>query len=606
MALLEYKLCSAMRLFFIFILFCTTGFSQTPLSRLLANSTPSGGGGGCVDPTGPNVGTATGVATYECIGLYWNSSGGGTSTTCNVQYRVSGGCEWSDGLALVWDSRGFGDSDPNQYRGSIVGLTPNTTYEIWLTAGSNNNSFFVTTWDESPPEGTVVTVGNMSSTLTITTSGTAGAYRVYQPAGWSEADPWNNMATIDVNNSSANCIFINAQYVIIRGFILLDAEEDAVKFATNSGQTSNDVKIQYCDISNWGFIGMGSNNQAAVRVPGTDYNSSYDATNVKRITVERNKIHDSRDNSNSWDAGGHPLGPNGINFGMTGGNHVFRYNSIYTTDTTKKFMDGIGGGDNFTYNGSPGKDSDIYGNDIEDVYDDGIEAEGGGMNVRIWGNWIHNTFTGIATATVSVGPIYVFRNVYNVSIRSQAGASASTINNEDRGPFNKCGGNGEPSFTGGRTFLFHNTCLQPTQSGFNPRGCGGGPVDNGGPVTNVESLNNIWSTWKPTNANFSSIGEYQSSSSSGNKYDFDVYNGLLTIVASGSQEANGIHIAASYTVAMSTSGAYNPAGYYLQFGSAGYGGASGINNFNNGNGLSDIGAQDTNSPPLEFGIFAYL
>src|SRR3990167_594742 len=107
MALLEYKLCSAMRLFFIFILFCTTGFSQTPLSRLLANSTPSGGGGGCVDPTGPNVGTATGVATYECIGLYWTSSGGGSSTTCNVQYRVSGGCEWSDGLALVWDSRGF-------------------------------------------------------------------------------------------------------------------------------------------------------------------------------------------------------------------------------------------------------------------------------------------------------------------------------------------------------------------------------------------------------------------------------------------------------------------------------------------------------------------
>jgi hypothetical protein len=201
--------------------------------------------------------------------------------------------------------------------------------------------------------------------------------------------------------------------------------------------------------------------------------------------------------------------------------------------------------------------------------------------------------------------MYVFRNIYNLSIRSKAGSSTSTINNEDRGPFNKCGGNGEPSFTGGRTFLFHNTILEPTQSGFNPRGAGGGPVDNGGPVTNVYSRNNIWGTWKPTNANFSSIGEYQSASNSGNTYDFDLYNGVLTIAASGPQEANGIHGDPTYTVAMSTSGAWNTSGYYLTPATNGYGVALALNNFNIG-GNSDIGAYQHGQSALQFGVTAYL
>lgn len=591
-------------IFFLLIFF--NGFSQTPLSRLFFNrgDTSIIPPDTCSNPPASDIGTATGVATYECIGLYWNSSGGGSSTTCNVKYRISGGCAWSDGLALVWDSRGLGESDPNQYRGSIVGLTANTTYEIWLTAGSNNNSFNVTTWDDTPPEGTVTTVANRSTRLTITTSGTAGAWRVYQPSGWSAADPWNNRATIDVNDGDDNCVDIDAAYIILRGFNIRDASTDAVLINENA----HHVIIEYCDIEGWGAIGMGGNNQGGVRIKGF----SYTATNVKQVTVQRNKIHDSRENSNSWDDGGHPLGPNAITFDESGGNHVIRYNSIYTTDTTYKFMDGIGGGDNFTFTGAPGRDSDIYGNDVQDVYDDGIEAEGGGMNVRVWGNWVHNTFTGIATAAVSIGPMYVFRNVYNVSIRSKAGSSASTINNEDRGPFNKNGSGDYPPYGNGRTFLFHNTCLQPTQAGFgsgggSPRGCGGGPVDNGGSdgVYNVYSRNNIWSTWKPTNANFSSIGEYQpgASSSSGNTYDFDLYNGLLTIVASGSQEANGIHASAIYTVALSTTGVWNPAGYYLTSGSPGYQDAFGLNNFNFGNGLSDIGAQDTNSSPLQFGIY---
>ena len=49
------------------------------------------------------------------------------------------------------------------------------------------------------------------------------------------------------------------------------------------------------------------------------------------------------------------------------------------------------------------------------AWDGGIEAEGGGQNVRVWGNYINNTATGVATTPVAIGPTYVFRNVYNRS-----------------------------------------------------------------------------------------------------------------------------------------------------------------------------------------------
>ena len=37
------------------------------------------------------------------------------------------------------------------------------------------------------------------------------------------------------------------------------------------------------------------------------------------------------------------------------------------------------------------------------------------MNVRIWGNYAHLFFNGIATASTSKGPIYIFRNVFGES-----------------------------------------------------------------------------------------------------------------------------------------------------------------------------------------------
>ena len=47
-------------------------------------------------------------------------------------------------------------------------------------------------------------------------------------------------------------------------------------------------------------------------------------------------------------------------------------------------LDGIGGSSNYSFKGSPNRDSDIYGNLISNCWDDAIESEGANMNVRIW------------------------------------------------------------------------------------------------------------------------------------------------------------------------------------------------------------------------------
>ena len=51
-----------------------------------------------------------------------------------------------------------------------------------------------------------------------------------------------------------------------------------------------------------------------------------------------------------------------------------------------------------------------------------LEATAAGMplatavrNVRVWGNYLDNTATGVSATPVAIGPIYIFRNVYNRS-----------------------------------------------------------------------------------------------------------------------------------------------------------------------------------------------
>jgi hypothetical protein len=522
-------------------------------------------------------GTATpprAVATFESIGVYWAPGTNPGAAGCQIQYRVStlaGDLPWQQGLAMWYDPRN------SECRGSLVQLSPGTTYEIQvgLPGQAFTPSFTATTWADTTswPITTVVNVPGGNQTLAITQGGTPGNYIVYDGGG----------ATIDVANGADYDITVNAPYVIVRNFILKGARVDGIRLLANA----HDVVIEANDISGWGSYRATLSNGQQV---GNDYEAGVRCESVatlERVVIQRNRIHDPRYGANSWSFG-HPAGPQGITFNYCGGNNVIRYNEITGADG-HYYNDGIGGSDNISDKGFPNYDSDIYGNIITNTWDDAIEAEGGDRNVRIWGNYMDQTTTGVASTVDHWGPLYIFRNVYNRSRQLSEVAPDS----DDRNNFAKSGS--DKKYGGGRRYVFHNTLLQADNVGGQyPLGAGGGIAGTGTstPLTNTVSRNNIlhiWKTW------WDSITD---NGGSGNDLDNDLYNGNIT--AYRGAEPNGIVGTPIYAPG---SGWQNWAGgmYQLDASSSGYGSAVRIPNFNDPFAAPDIGAHQSGTAPMCFG-----
>ena len=408
------------------------------------------------------------ITTYESAGLYWTAPGG--KDDCRVRYRRAGETEWRIGFDLWFDARN------NECRGSIVNLKPGTAYEAELGVGDGpySRSIKFMTWPEKPVVERSVRVPSGRTTLVIDQGGSPSGYVVYDGGG----------AVLDAHNVHANNILVKASYVIVRNFVLQGAREDAIRI----GPAATNVVIEDNDISGWGRI---QENGKAVDMDSGVRAVCNACPQVERITIQRNRIHDPRYGANSWSKA-HPQGPQAITFSFCGGNHVIRDNEIHGGDG-HKFNDAIGGEDNFSLTGFPNADTDIYRNRISGAWDDGIEAEGGNRNVRIWANYIDDTATGIATTANTVGPVYIFRNIYDRS-RFYEGRPPDE---DSRGPFFKAGSS--PELGDGRRYLFHNTMRQ-RRDAHARKGLGGG-VGVGGTgsdqlVHNTWSINNIYQVWR--------------------------------------------------------------------------------------------------------------
>ncbi|HZZ92917.1 MAG TPA: Ig-like domain repeat protein [Usitatibacter sp.] len=505
------------------------------------------------------------VPTYEAAGLYWNSPPGATSSGgCEVKFRASGASAWTEGLAMVYDT------SANQCRGSLVNLTPGTTYEAQLNLPGQSpaKGITFTTWSNRLPVAKTVNVGSGSGTLDITEGGSPSGYVVYDGGG---------SAVLDAQNNAATNVSINASYVIVRGITMRGAQQHGVLIDRNQ----HDVVIEDNDISGWGRTRDGT--------WGTDMDSGIRAIcqneELTRVTIQRNRIHDPRYSANSW-AVAHPAGPQGVTFSYCGGNNVFRHNEIYSS--SNHFNDGMGGEDNFSTAGFPNRDSDVYGNKVSMTYDDGLEIEGGDENVRVWGNYIDRTGTGVASTVDSVGPLYVWRNVWD---RNEFIAGAA-CDSDQKQPMFKSGSSSD--FGNGRRYLFHNTMLQRTQAGCQYGLGGGAGVGGTGDsqlVHNTVSMNNIYNLWKPNGAVYQ-VG-------SDNTFQNDMYNGSM-----GTAVVSGINAAPKY----GAGGNGNADGglYQLAAGAPGYDQGVRIPNFNdryNGS-APDVGAAEAGDGPMVFGLAA--
>jgi hypothetical protein len=391
------------------------------------------------------------VPTFECLGIYHKVDGKNKSQ-CEVTYREAGSGDWQAGLPLWFDER------DSEFRGSIVGLTPDTEYEVVLRYGDDEQRLRAKTLSEEFPVGktTYVNSGVTTETLHITESGTPDAWHLVTPEAGSSA-------TVDAENRLDVNVLVEASYVIIRGLELQNAARDGIYIT----EDFHDVVIEDCRITNWGRSG----GSISLGNEWMDDSAIKARKGSSGLIIQRNLIENPRGASNDWNTG-HPNGPQGITLIDSRGRNVIRYNEIRSTDD-HGYNDAIGGANNYSFEGNLNRDSDVYGNIIANVWDDAVEAEGANMNVRIWGNYIHYTHVHIATAATSKGPLYIFRNVLGLSRRAQGDPlGGAMIKVGDRDPY-----------FGGRRYVFHNTALQPK-----------GPfrVFSDHPCTNTVTRNNIF------------------------------------------------------------------------------------------------------------------
>jgi hypothetical protein len=538
-------------------------------------------------PSLPAGGSAT--PTFESIGITWKPASAPAGDECEVRFRRTTECSWHDALPLWFDAR------TGECRGAIVGTVPDRDYVVQVgTVSDFTNELATHTWSESFPIARTVEVPSGSATLAITEGGTADGYVLYTAQGG---------ATLDAGNAHADNIVISAPFVIVRGLTLRGAQQNGIRLDDGA----HDIVLEANDIAGWGRIDSdagSSGASSAVWGMNGDAGIYSSSQTIERIIIQRNFIHDPRTDSNSWGeyrakySTSHPSGPQGIYLIHGAGQYVIRYNTI-TSDADHMFNDAMGGDENFSDNGFPNRDSDIQGNLIANAWDDAIESEGGNRNVRIWGNYLDHTATGVASSSTSYGPLYIFRNVYAHSRKD----STVPPDEDDRLYFEK--GASVAPWGGGRRYLFHNTLLQPTDdaSATLPLGAGQALAGNGTdrPIENTMTRNNLFQIWKPWWTAIDTNG------GAGNDLDFDLYSGM--IAAAPGAEAHGIDLGMTGAPVFAEGHGWQAGAagrYQLAPVSRGYDEGVRIPNFNDGfSGLApDIGAHEAGTADMRIGACA--
>ncbi len=521
------------------------------------------------------------IPTFNCVGVYWSPPAGATSIECQVRYRMSGDEEWRSALPLYFDE------EVKEYRGSIVNLVPGRTYEVNLILNGTNiqETVSITTWaEEFPVADTVFLPAFSDEVLSVNRSGTPNGYILYTYENGTNA-------TIKVSELDPYGIRIeeNTSYVILRGLTVIGPGEHGIKIFNNS----HDVVIEHCDITNWGTNhndGWGMNLHSAIY--------SNQAPDIERLIIQYNRFHHPRTDANSWaerrsNGQYHPAGPQAVSLWNTNGNHVIRYNEVFSDDA-HYFNDGFGAGDNKSFRGFPNKDSDIYGNFIQRCWDDGIESEGANNNVRIWGNYIDKTFTKIAIASTTIGPLYIWRNIVNESKRNGPETNSDLW---EQGPFLKAGSD-TVILPFKRTYVFHNTVLQPegTTGTSRPTGSNQSISSSGGAILNLISRNNIF-----VSRSAGAVMEAGIESCT-NSWDYDLYRGGVEQSCDTMlHEINGIDLGRElpqYDVNN------QPGMFALASGAPGESAGVIIPNFNdNFNNIApDMGAFERGSSPIKVGV----
>ena len=384
------------------------------------------------------------VPTFHSLGLTLKYAGDVKRDSIGaVRFRRKGEEEWRQGMNL------FRDAESKEYRGSLLHLSPDTAYEVECRivgtgrlAGKALGPVRVSTrtWPEEIPAGEekLLPAGVSKEPLVIREQGKPDAWLVYRA-------PPGKASAIDAGWSAEQAVLIEkAAYIVLENVSVRGGSRHGVSVVE-----SHHVRIRRCEIAGWGDPGVrkeGLPKGLYVDKNGRpiNYHAGVNVTgNSSQVVVEDNLIHAPRGTANPWQYG-HPMGPQGILLRRTGGNNVVRNNDLIGSER-HWWNDAIESIANGEISGGPYRDTDLYGNVLAFSNDDGIELDGGQINVRFWNNWIDKALCGVSCAPNLRGPSYVFRNLI-ADLGEERGAAGSAF---------KMGGGAR--WSKGISAILHNT-----------------------------------------------------------------------------------------------------------------------------------------------------
>lgn len=341
-------------------------------------------------------GQLTAYSTIYSIGVEWDILyDTNHNAVVDVAYRDPSGA-WRQASRLVRiDFNGR-----NMLAGSVMFLEPDTTYQVRLTladpdGGSDVRELSVRTLKlPTPPNGRVFHVVPGSGGG----DGSAGA-------------PFGGIDAAQAIAQPGDTFLLHAGYY--PGRAMFDRPGTAAGYIVWKGAGDGEVTLPGLDIyaSHLWFEGLTVRDQRY----GTRTDSSPTNVVITRSTFINNLYSIFLNGGGSaWYiadnviVGATPLESlsdegEGIELAMTSG-HTVAHNSITSV------ADGV------SY---PRANVDIFGNDIFDTSDDGLELDLGLANVRAWGNRIHNAYhNGISFQPQEGGPWYIIRNQIVGSVES--------------------------------------------------------------------------------------------------------------------------------------------------------------------------------------------
>jgi parallel beta helix pectate lyase-like protein len=365
-------------------------------------------------------------STIHSIGIEWGISGDANhNATVNVHYRAQGTRTWKAALPLVRVDNTY---NGNGFAGSILFLDPDTTYKVRLELCDPD--------EEAKHRGHAQDCGGELAEgdqaedvarggadgrqmLTVATRplprlpNRGRRFHVVPGSGGGDGSsrkPFQGIAAAQAVARPGDIFFVHAgryggrptfsvpgaagKYIVWMG-----AGDGEALFVDgfNLGASHNWVEGLTVRDQAFATFSLDCPSDVVVR-RNFFYNNHYNIYLQRGgdgwYIADNTIVGDEEPAEGSFDGEGIEL--NGSFAACGANNHTVAHNSI------TRVADGIS---------TPGTNVDIFGNDIFDTSDDGIETDEGGTNVRVWGNCIHNAVHNAFSFQPQIGaPWYFIRN----------------------------------------------------------------------------------------------------------------------------------------------------------------------------------------------------